>query len=359
MTAARTAGGLIPVPSYKIPLTQGSAGAVRSMVTNFLTSITIDAAGEKLAMVGLIKWADGGTHTVSSAGGSISFYLGASTVWASGSTSVDIGIQDISAGTREPDGTFDVYGTLVPGVETLTALATNTATMESGTKTIADSDLIAVVFDMTARGGTDALPIGGISGGGFGGLAHPYNRFHNAVSWGTSTTQPNVIIKADDGVYGWFEPWGYRPASQGSQAYNSGTGTADEYGARILLPWPVTVEAISVPIVLAGTSGVVVAAGSKTGYSLAAGGAGSGSIAAAELNNIADAVLDRNMATGVDSGSTTVRTPRQALRAVRNKVAISAGTATIYKEDDATASWTAAVTTTAGDPISAIDPAGP
>lgn len=108
-----------------------------------------------------------------------------------------------------------------------------------------------------------------------------------------------------------------------------------------------------------GTSGVVVAAGSKTGYSLAAGGAGSGAIAAAELNNIADAVLDRNMATGVDSGSTTVRTPRQSLRALRNKVAIAAGTATVYKEDDATSSWTAAVTTTAGDPISAVDPAGP
>lgn len=108
-----------------------------------------------------------------------------------------------------------------------------------------------------------------------------------------------------------------------------------------------------------GTSGVVVAPASKTGYSLGAGGAGSGAIAAAELNNIADAILDRNMATGTDSGTTTIRTVRQALRVMRNKVSISAGTATIYKEDDATSSWTAAVTTTAGDPISAVDPAGP
>jgi len=91
---------------------------------------------------------------------------------------------------------------------------------------------------------------------------------------------------------------------------------------------------------------------------VATGAIGTGDIAAACLNEIADAVLDRNMATGTDSGSTTVRTVRQALRASRNKVAIVAGTATVYKEDDTVASWTAAISTTAGNPISEVDPAG-
>ena len=96
-----------------------------------------------------------------------------------------------------------------------------------------------------------------------------------------------------------------------------------------------------------------------TTVTVSTGAIGTGDISSAALNEIADAILDRNMATGTDSGSSTVRTVRQALRALRNKVAIAAGTATINKEDDATASWTAAVTTTAGDPISAVDPAGP
>ncbi len=74
-------------------------------------------------------------------------------------------------------------------------------------------------------------------------------------------------------------------------------------------------------------------------------------------NAIADALLDRNMATGTDSGSTTVRTPRQALRALRNKVAVSGGTATVYKEDDSTASFTAALTGTPA--VTVVDPAGP
>lgn len=81
-------------------------------------------------------------------------------------------------------------------------------------------------------------------------------------------------------------------------------------------------------------------------------------LSASERNAIADAMLDRDMSTGTDSGSTTVRTMRQSLRASRNKVTIAGGTMTVYKEDDATASWTAAITTTAGDPISDMNPAG-
>ncbi len=95
------------------------------------------------------------------------------------------------------------------------------------------------------------------------------------------------------------------------------------------------------------------------GVTVATSGLGSGAIDSSELNNIADALLDRNLAAGVDSGSSTVRTPRQALRASRNRVAISGGTATVYKEDDSSASWTATISTAAGNPITEVDPAGP
>ena len=75
---------------------------------------------------------------------------------------------------------------------------------------------------------------------------------------------------------------------------------------------------------------------------------------------VADALLDRDMSSGTDSGSTTVRTVRQALRFLRNKWSISGTTLTVTKENDTTASWTAQVTGTAGaDPITSSDPAGP
>lgn len=86
----------------------------------------------------------------------------------------------------------------------------------------------------------------------------------------------------------------------------------------------------------------------KTGYALTAG----------ERNSVADALLDRDMSLGADSGSTTVRTPRQALRFLRNKWTIAANALTVFKEDDGTTSWTAVTTQTAGDPTSAINPAG-
>jgi hypothetical protein len=75
---------------------------------------------------------------------------------------------------------------------------------------------------------------------------------------------------------------------------------------------------------------------------------------------VADALLDRDMSTGTDSGSSTVRTVRQALRFLRNKWSVSGTTLTITKENDATASWTSQIAGTAGaDPITSSDPAGP
>lgn len=101
----------------------------------------------------------------------------------------------------------------------------------------------------------------------------------------------------------------------------------------------------------------------QTGDSFARLGAPAGASVSADIAAVptavenADAFLDRDMATGTDSGSATVRTVRQALRFLRNKWSISAGTVTVTKEDDTTTSWTGAVTTTAGDPVSTIDPA--
>lgn len=68
---------------------------------------------------------------------------------------------------------------------------------------------------------------------------------------------------------------------------------------------------------------------------------------------IADRILARSIASGADGG----RTIQDALRAIRNRRAIAAGTLTVYEEDDATPAWTGAVTTAAGNPINEIDPA--
>jgi len=69
----------------------------------------------------------------------------------------------------------------------------------------------------------------------------------------------------------------------------------------------------------------------------------------------ADALLNRDMSAVSD---TTARSPLNALRALRNKVAIAAGTMTVYEEDDSTEAWTAALTTDASaEAITVVDPA--
>ena len=81
-------------------------------------------------------------------------------------------------------------------------------------------------------------------------------------------------------------------------------------------------------------------------------------IASTERDAIADAILNRDMSTGTDSGSATVRTMRQALRFLRNKWSMSGTTLTVCKEDDSTASWTGTVTTDSSAlPITGNDPA--
>ena len=78
------------------------------------------------------------------------------------------------------------------------------------------------------------------------------------------------------------------------------------------------------------------------------------------VNEIADGVLNRDMSLGTDSGSATVRTPRQALYFLRNEWVISGTTLTVYKPDGVTVSWTSTITATPGaNPITGNDPAGP
>lgn len=94
-------------------------------------------------------------------------------------------------------------------------------------------------------------------------------------------------------------------------------------------------------------SEVTVHSGGIASTAFAAGAIDAASLSADAGAELADALLDRDMSTGADSGSSAVRTPRDALRALRNRVDLSGNTMTVFDEDDVTAAWTASLTTTA------------
>jgi hypothetical protein len=105
------------------------------------------------------------------------------------------------------------------------------------------------------------------------------------------------------------------------------------------------------------TGGIVAAsfaAGAIDATAIAADAIGSSELAQSAAQEIADEVLNRDIA-GSASGSS--RNVRNALRFLRNRVDARSSTLTVYQEDDSTAAWTASVTTTT-DPsnINHIDP---
>lgn len=213
---------------------------------------TLDAATEKYAMVGriYIDGRPGSAKTLST--GTIQYRTGAVT-FANGGTTVDIGIQDVASGAgpiAQPDGTFDVKTTLTGGGGGITTTAWNTATMNSGTKNITHGDLIAVVWDMTARAGADSVTItnGSIGWGtGVGSSGLPTTNAFVSSAWQTTNTagaarSPNVIIVFDDGTLGWLDatiPF----TTVGADTFQDSTNP-DERGMIFQVPWSCKVDAL-------------------------------------------------------------------------------------------------------------------
>ncbi|MGE5512374.1 MAG: hypothetical protein ACM31O_14095 [Bacteroidota bacterium] len=209
-----------------------------------LTAGTIDATGEKIAYCGRV-FIDGrpaSAKTLSSSGGKIHFRTGAVT-FANGGTTVDIGIQDIDAtvgpGPR-PDGTFDVKTTLTGGVDTLSANSWITLAMATGSKSIAHGDYICIVFDMTARAGSDSIVVQGIQRR-IGGI--PFTNTFTGGAWSIdgANTIGTCLIEFDDGTLATL--MGVIPGALGADLFGD-TSNPDERGLLFRLPWDVDIEAL-------------------------------------------------------------------------------------------------------------------
>jgi hypothetical protein len=120
------------------------------------------------------------------------------------------------------------------------------------------------------------------------------------------------------------------------------------------LDWS-NVEAQTTIVNLTNTSiGTVLGNVNGSVGSVLAGGITITSLDAAALNAIADALLNRDFGSVLDTNS---RTPLNALRFLRNRWEVIAGVLSVMKEDDATPAWSGNTTGSAGaDPITAVDP---
>ena len=219
---------LTPQPSLEIPS---------------LANATLNAAGESLGMIGhmLLSSGPGTSKTISGAGGgSIAVLVGSAVTFADAGTTIRIGIQDVDGATGLEDGTHDVYAELVGGTDTITATTVRNTVMETNTKTITHGDQVAVVIEMTARGGTDSVIF---NLGGTAVAMMPYTTADTGSGPVLTSRRPYVTVVFDDGTIGWFSSDSWVGVFENATAF-SNASTPDEYALVFQVPVPMVASGL-------------------------------------------------------------------------------------------------------------------
>lgn len=205
----------------------------------------IDATGEKLAIIGRVRWANNAaTKNIRR----VQFAFGAIT--KSGGSGLTVSLQDVSltAGpTFQPDGTPDQTVAIANGDASFASNTWYRTGTLSADRTAARGDLLAVVieYDGSGRLGSDIVRL---LGDGTSGLS----RIHNSgwalftASWpSTSVTGAgaNIILEADDGTLGTFDYCRPLLNSATESTYNTAS-TPDETGNAFTLPFDCYVDGI-------------------------------------------------------------------------------------------------------------------
>lgn len=201
---------------------------------------TIDAAGESVAFIGQI-YIEGGasSKTFSSSGGMIAFRTG-SVTFANSGTNVRIGIQDLTSGGVNDD-VFDVYADFTGGGGGLASNTFYEKSMTSGSKTINNYDIVAITFEMTAKGGSDSVQINAYypQSSIFGAnIMFPYRAIDTGSGPAKQSSFPSgAILTFDDGTLGWIQGsiFHIEPFT-GTSNFNINS-TPDEYAAVFKLPF--------------------------------------------------------------------------------------------------------------------------
>lgn len=199
------------------------------------TSVTIDATDERQSAVGQIWLSTGpGTSKTFDSSCFVVWQTDSPVTFANAGTTLRVGVQDVTGGTVTPDGTFDVYADLVGGTDTISAVTLTATQMVTGSKTITHGDTVAIMVHMTARGGSDSVPIARSSASVYS-MPTSYGVISGIGSL-ASAVPPMALVFAD-GTVGWFEgiaPWAFVTGA-GGPVYNLDS-TPDEYALVFQIP---------------------------------------------------------------------------------------------------------------------------
>lgn len=222
------------------PVWIGLRGGPSSSYTEAALAV-VDAAGESGAYIGYIHLSSGPGTSKTLQSGDIIHWRNSTTTFANGSTVARVGVQDVDATTGLEDGSWDVYADFTGGGGGIAA-GTVSSTLTTGTKTINDGDLLAVVIEFTARGGADVIrpiKINLVSG-------IPYCTVDSGSGPGKDAAAPAVTIEFADGTIGYFTDESTALAQTGV-SFNSGSAP-DEVASLFELPVGVRIDGVFVSI---------------------------------------------------------------------------------------------------------------
>jgi hypothetical protein len=210
-------------------------------------SINTDAANEALIAIGYAITSDGGSHTIDTTGSSSIGWRTGSVTFANGSTEFKVGVAPVKTDEGPPARAahttdvidFDVAASFTGGGGGVTTGAWQTSVPTTGTKTIANGALIAICWQMTARGGADIVPIA------IGPAVTPHHRptltGFTGGSYAALTSLPNAIITFSDGATCHLLGTDLY-STLNTRTWNGSGG--QEYGQLFNLPFPYKVYGI-------------------------------------------------------------------------------------------------------------------
>lgn len=204
----------------------------------------VATANQNVNFIGHVMTADGGSHTIDTTGSSSLGWLTSAVTFASGTTSVAVGLATVDASAGPPARpvrvagvtTFDVKAVITGGGGGISANAWQTTVPTVGTKTIANGDLVAFTVQVLVRGGSDLIQVG-YSGGSFPTLNRPILTVPSDV---VTQGLPNLIITFSDGTLGWIDGGDVSATAQLTKTWNSGS-TIKEYGQLYNMPFPMNI----------------------------------------------------------------------------------------------------------------------
>jgi hypothetical protein len=224
-----------------------------------LISVLLDAVNEATIMVGQVFTEDGLSHTIDTSGSSSLGWRSGAVTFVNASTTVKVGLAAIDTAVGPPVRavnaanviTFDVSRSMAGGGGGITANAWQEHVPTSGSKTIANGDLLAFCVQMTALGGSDLVNVQRLSSMPSVVGVRPAVTDYLGAAYAGTAFMPNAVLTFSDGTRGFFFGGNVLNSASGSVTWNN-SSAIKEYGNHFRFTVPVKIYGIVAGVNVSG-----------------------------------------------------------------------------------------------------------